>query len=280
VLVDKPAGPTSHDVVRAVRRTFGVRAVGHTGTLDPFATGLLVLLLGRATRLARFVESEAKTYRATARLGEATDTEDNTGQVIGPVYDGAALDEATVRQAFEGMRGPHEQRPPAFSAKKVDGVRSYTLARQGAATLLRSVPVTVHGLEMLRYGWPEVEFRCTVSAGTYVRSLARDAGDALGIGAHLTTLRREAIGRLRVESAVALHQIAPGMRVLSPAEVVGHLPRVDLAELAGQAVRHGRAVPNGWSVHGTVAMLLDGALLAVGTADEDVIKPMVVLEGA
>ena len=280
MLVDKPAGPTSHDVVRAVRRTFGVRAVGHTGTLDPFATGLLVLLLGRATRLARFVESEAKTYRATALLGRATDTEDNTGQVIGPVYEGAALDEATVLQAFEGMRGPHEQRPPAFSAKKVDGVRSYTLARQGAATLLRSVPVTVHGLEVLRYGWPEVEFRCTVSAGTYVRSLARDAGDALGIGAHLTTLRREAIGRLRVESAVALDEIAPGMRVLSPADVVGHLPRVDLEERDGQAVRHGRAVANAWGVHGTVAMLLEGELLAVGTADDEVIRPTVVLEGA
>lgn len=273
-------GPTSHDVVRAVRRTFGLRAAGHTGTLDPFATGLLVVLLGRATRLARFVEAEAKTYLATAQLGQATLTDDATGEPDGPPFTGPVPGEAAIRAAFEGLRGTHPQRPPAYSAKKVGGVRSYALARRGEAPALAPVPVTVHALDVLEAEWPRVTFRCTVSAGTYVRALARDAGRVLGTGAHLVALRREAIGRLDVADAVPLAALSRESPVRTPAEVLAHLPRVALDAAAHDAVAHGRPLPNGWAVQGTVALLDGEALVAVAQADDAWVRPVVVLEGA
>lgn len=278
--MDKPAGPTSHDVVRAVRRAFGTRAVGHTGTLDPFATGLLVVLVGRATRLARFLESEAKTYHAVARLGQATDTDDATGAPLGTPWAGMPPDRAAVEQALGALRGRIPQRPPAYSAKKVEGRRSYALARKGRAPELPPVPVTVHALELLRYEWPELEFRCTVGTGTYVRALARDAGEALGTGAHLTALRREAIGRFRVETATPLAALDAAAPLLPPAPLLAHLPHVQLPAPEREAVGHGRAVPNVWDARGTVALLEGEALVAIGTADDEWVRPTVVLEGA
>ena len=149
--MDKPEGITSHDAVQRVRRALRIRSAGHTGTLDPFATGLLVVLLGRATRLARFVEAQAKTYHAVARLGVRTDTDDRTGEVMEerPVE---RLDAGEVRRALEGFLGPGRQRPPAYSAKHVDGERSYRLARRGIAAELPATPVTVHRIELVSYG--------------------------------------------------------------------------------------------------------------------------------
>ena len=169
---------TSHDVVAAVRRRFKIKAVGHTGTLDPFATGLLVVVVGGATRLARFVEAERKTYLATARLGFATTTDDATGEAIGEAWAAEWPDRARVEAALERFVGRIEQRPPAYSAKKVAGVRSYALARQGRAVELKSAAVSIDRVAVVDYAPPVVSWRATVGPGTYLRAMAREIGRA------------------------------------------------------------------------------------------------------
>lgn len=278
MLLDKPAGITSHDAVQRVRRVFRTRAVGHTGTLDPFATGLLVALVGRATRLARFVEGEAKTYLAEARLGFATDTDDLTGTPLAePVP--VEVSTAAVRETLEAFRGRQEQRPPAFSAKHVGGERSHRLARRGAAVELRPVPVEVTGIELLELTGDRVRFRVTVSAGTYVRAIARDLGERLGCGAHLVALRRERIGRLTVADAVPLEALGPDTPLLPPQAVLPDLPLRTLDAAEADHVRHGRPIPGGAEA-GTVGLVCDGTLLAIGEAADGMIQPRVVLEGA
>ena len=275
--MDKPAGITSHDVVARARLALGVRAVGHTGTLDPFATGLLVLLVGRATRLARFVEAERKTYLAVARLGVRTETDDRTGAAIGEWRESLGVSEADVRGALREFVGPQRQRPPSYSAKHVGGVRSYRLARRGRAVELPEIEITVHRIDLVSYAPPEVTFRAEVSAGTYLRAVARDLGDRLGVGAHLAELRREAIGALRVADAVPLHEVGPA--VVRPArEVLGHLPVVHLDESARTAVLHGRAVASpGESAGGDVALVAAGELIAVAREVDGWLRPAVVL---
>lgn len=276
MLVDKPAGPTSHDVVQRVRRALGTRAVGHTGTLDPFATGLLVVLVGRATRLARFVEAQPKTYLGTARLGLATDTDDRTGTPLGPPVDVAGIAEDRVVAAVAALQGEQQQRPPRYSARHVDGERSYRLARRGIAAELPATPVTVHRIELVSYAPPELAFRVTVSAGTYVRALARDLGARLGVGAHLTALRREAVGALRIEDAVPLERVdASALR--PPGAALGHLPTRELDEPGRLAVSHGRALPVEPGASGDVALLHAGRLVAVARADDGWLRPSVVL---
>jgi tRNA pseudouridine55 synthase len=276
VLVDKPAGITSHDVVQRVRRALGIRSAGHTGTLDPFATGLLVVLLGRATRLARFVEGQAKTYRAVARLGVTTDTDDPTGAVVEerPIE---RLDAAEVRRALEGFVGPGRQRPPVYSAKHVDGERSYRLARRGEPVAPAEVAVMVHAVEWLRWTPPDLEFRIEVSAGTYIRAVARDLGAALGVGAHLSALRREAIGPLRVDDAVPLDALGPES-VRPPTLVLAHLPAVPLDEAGRGHAVHGRLVPEAAGDGGELARLMAGdELVAVARRDAEGWQPVVVL---
>lgn len=281
LLVDKPEGPTSHDVVRQVRRAYGAEAAGHTGTLDPFATGLLIVLLGRATRLARFVESDRKTYRATARLGFGTTTDDRTGEPLGEDVGSGSVTPAAVESALAGLRGPLLQRPPAFSAKKVAGRRSYVMARRGDAPELAPVPVTVHAIELLSFTGALVEFRCTVSAGTYVRALARDLGEALGCGGHLTALRREAIGALHVRDAVPLEAITAATPLRAAQSVLPHLAAVPVDAAARRELGFGRVLANAVGVAGTVSLVgEDGALVAIGEAGPDVIRPIVVLEPA
>jgi tRNA pseudouridine55 synthase len=272
---------TSHDVVHRVRRVLGIRAAGHTGTLDPFATGLLVVLVGRATRLARFVEGQPKTYLATARLGSRTSTDDLTGEPIGP-QSGEQVPEPLVRQALAGFLGTHPQRPPLYSAKRIGGERSYQKARRGETVELAEVNVTVHDIEVVGYRPPDLEFRMTVSAGTYIRAIARDLGDRLGVGGHLTRLRRESVGPLRVEQAVPLDRLGLAA-LISARSVLGDLPAVELDEPARQAVVHGRAVRDsgeaGKRVSGEeVALLASGELVAVARADGEWLRPAVVLE--
>ena len=274
--MDKPAGPTSHDVVHRVRRALKTRAVGHTGTLDPFATGLLVVLVGRATRLARFVEAESKTYLATARLGVATDTDDRTGTPLAPPADPSGIDRNRVTEALAALGGEQSQRPPRYSAKHVGGERSYRLARRGVAVEPAATTVMVHRIELVSWSSPELVFRATVSAGTYVRALARDLGERLGVGAHLTALRREAIGKLRVEDAVPLELVGPAA-VRTPREVLGHLPAVELDEPGRAAVSHGRAVPTDAEARGDVALTYAGELVAVARAGDGWLRPSVVL---
>ncbi len=276
MLVDKPAGPTSHDVVQRVRRLLQTRAAGHTGTLDPFATGLLVVLLGRATRLARFVEAQPKTYLAVARLGVATDTDDRTGAALGPAADVSGVTEAAVSAALAGFLGERRQRPPRYSARHVDGERSYRRARRGEAVDPAETDVTVHRIELVRFAPAEVSFRVTVSAGTYVRAIARDLGDELGVGAHLVELRREAIGALRVEDAVPLERL-DAAAVRPPRAVLGHLPALELDDPARVAVSHGRAVPADPGASGVVTLVHEGELVAVARAADGWLRPSVVL---
>jgi tRNA pseudouridine55 synthase len=276
VLVDKPAGLTSHDVVQRVRRVLATRAVGHTGTLDPFATGLLVVLVGRATRLARFVEAESKQYLATARLGVATETDDPTGAPLGPAVEVGHLDAAALRSALAAFVGPQTQRPPRYSAKHVDGERSYRLARRGKGVDPAEVEVTVHRAELVEWSAPAVSFRVTVSPGTYVRAIARDLGQRLGVGAHLTALRREAIGTLSLADAVPLDRLTPAA-LLPVRAVLRHLPQVELDEPAREAVRHGRPVPAADGPEGHVALLHAGEVVAVAQGADGWLRPSVVL---
>lgn len=276
--MDKPSGITSHDAVARVRRALRIRAVGHTGTLDPFATGLLVMLLGRATRLARFLAPLPKRYRAVARLGVRTDTEDRTGRVLAEVAPAEWPDAEALGRAMAGLTGPQRQVPPVYSAKRVEGRRSYRLAREGRAPELEPVAVEVHRLALVRYAPPEVEFVATVSSGTYIRALARDLGDALGIGAHLTALRREAIGALEVADAVPLESLGPATTPLAPGAVLGHLPAVALSEAEAADVGFGRTVRRAGSA-GTARLERDGRLLAIGEACAEGWHPAVVLEG-
>jgi tRNA pseudouridine(55) synthase len=252
--------------------------------LDPFATGLLVVLVGRATRLARFVEGQLKIYLATARLGIRTDTDDITGRVIESSDIGGRLDPAEVAEALAEFIGTSLQRPPDFSAKHVGGERSYHKARRGEAVQLEPVSVTVTRLEVLECKPPLVTFRAAVSAGTYIRGIARDLGDRLGVGAHLMSLRREAIGSLRIEDAAQLEHLSA--RALIPARsVLGNIATVELNADDRIAVSHGRAVvasgEAGKRESGTVVGLLGGGqLVAVARVEDGWLRPIVVLEAS
>ncbi len=268
-----------------VRRVYGVRSVGHTGTLDPFATGLLVILLGRATRLARFVSSQAKTYVATARLGVRTTTDDRTGDPLGETIDTAGLDEELVGAALAAFTGAGRQRPPVYSAKSVGGERSHRKARRGEAVALAETDVTVHEMTLVTFDPPAVTFRTTVSAGTYIRALARDLGERLGVGAHLTALRREAIGALRVERAVSVEDLTGETPLLPPRAVLGHLPAVELDRAARAKVVHGQPVAAPAPapappapLEGPVLLMEGDLVVAVATAEQGWLKPKVVLD--
>lgn len=273
--MDKPAGPTSHDVVARARRVLGERSIGHTGTLDPFATGLLVLLIGKGTRVARFLDGLAKTYLATARLGQRTATDDLTGAPVGAAYQGALPDRETIGQALAGFVGAQSQTPPAFSAKRQDGERAYARARRGETVELAPAAVTVYAAELLSVEGADVTFRVTVSTGTYIRAIARDLGERLGVGAHLTALRRESIGSLRVDDALPLDRLVPGTSLWPLGAVLSHLPRVMLEEAGRVDVVHGRPVTG--VVMGTTVLVAGNDVIAVAEGDGTWLRPTVVL---
>ena len=275
--MDKPEGPTSHDVVARARRLFGTRAVGHTGTLDPFATGLLILVFGPATRLARFAERHRKTYRAVIRLGVSTATDDRTGEVLSETTPPAWPASEAVREELARFRGETSQRPPAYSARRIAGERSYHLARRGAPAVAPPASVTVYAIELLGYQPPLVSIRVEVSAGTYVRSLGRDLGERLGTGAHLVELRREAIGPWRVEQATPLAELTGAEPLLAPRELVDDLPAVSLAPEELRAVLHGRDIPRSGVLGGEAALLEGGRLVAVARAIPGAWHPAIVL---
>ncbi len=250
LLVDKPGGWTSHDVVAKVRSLTGAKA-GHAGTLDPMATGLLVVGLGRSTRLIRFVQGQAKEYVARARLGVATDTLDADGAILS--RSPLPVDEGTVRRAMERFVGDIMQVPPMVSAKKVGGKRLYALAREGVEVQRAPRPVTVHEFELLDLApcdYPEIEFRAVVSTGTYIRTLADDLARALGGHAHLTSLRRTRIGDLRVDAASSIDAIEQATTagtlddlVVAPVDALSPLPKIVLAGELAAAAAHGVAIP-------------------------------------
>lgn len=217
LLVDKPAGMTSHDVVQHVRRIYGERSIGHLGTLDPFATGLLVLLLGRATRLATFIDTEPKVYEAVIKFGDETDTDDSTGTVI---RSAPAPAEPAIRAAIASLSGKVSQIPPAYSAKSVDGTRAYDAARRGEPLELRPVEVQVHSWDGLRFADDILAATITCSGGTYIRALARDLGRLTSSAAHLESLRRTRVGKFDVRQAPTLESLAANPSRITPLQVV------------------------------------------------------------
>lgn len=214
LLVDKPVGPTSHDVVDMARRALKTRKVGHAGTLDPFASGLLILVVGRATKaVSKFVGLD-KAYEATLKLGATSDTMDRTGAIMQKAC--ASVSRAAFEAALERFRGPVDQVPPMYSAKKIGGRKLYELAREGKEVAREPVRVTIHELGLVSYTWPLARIRTRVSSGTYIRALAHDIGMTLGCGAYLEELRRTAVGPHRVEDALPPEKIDASR--LSPLE--------------------------------------------------------------
>jgi tRNA pseudouridine55 synthase len=275
LLVDKPAGVTSHDVVDVVRRALDTRKVGHAGTLDPMATGLLLIGVGRATRLLRFLGTLPKTYEGTLRLGVETTTLDAEGDVVRETV--VHVSEAEVGEAMRTLVGESLQRPPAYSAVKVGGRKLYEAAREGERLEAEPRPIRVDAFDLVSFDTLDASFRITCSGGTYVRVLAADAGAVLGCGAHLIALRRTAIGPHRVDDAAPPDSAGEPL----PMEAaVGHLPRLDLDAEEAQAASHGRPLGPA-SLRGPYAVFgPSGHLIGVYEDDGPKARPQVILAPA
>lgn len=278
LLVDKPAGMSSHDVVALARRALGTRKVGHGGTLDPFATGLLVILAGRGTRLLQFVPSEPKVYEATIRFGAETDSDDVTGQVV---REAPLPAPAAVLAAIPLLTGDLDQLPPAYSAKHVDGERAYAIARRGESPALQPSRVHVEGWEVLEQRDDRLVARITCGTGTYIRSLARDLGRATGSAAHLETLRRVQVGPFSVGDATDVEALKAGApRLHDMVEALGSMPRVRLDEHEVRRVRHGMQVPATGDASRAALLDANGELIAVANREGPSWQPAVVLATA
>jgi tRNA pseudouridine55 synthase len=248
LVIDKPAGMTSHDVVNRVRRIFQQRSVGHLGTLDPSATGVLPLLLGNLTRLAQFYTNAEKIYEGEIRFGFATDTYDAAGTVTGPIQDiKVSLEE--LREMATGFQGVIEQMPPPFSAKKINGVPAYRLARKHQEVSLSPVQVEIKEFEILGAEDDHASFRARVVSGTYMRSIAHEMGERLGCGAHLSSLRRTTVGDFDLADARTLEEAEAAARsgvlddiFIHPRKLLPQFPSVTASEEACSHIRNGRAV--------------------------------------
>ena len=273
LLVDKPGGMTSHDVVDRVRRALGTRKVGHAGTLDPMATGLLVVGVGRATRLLRYLSGLEKDYEGVARLGEETDTLDADGEVVRTAPVGVTREQLDA--ALAGLTGDLDQRPPAYSAVKVGGEAMHKAARRGEAVEAAARPVHVASFVATSFDGRDFAFTCSVSSGTYVRVLAADAGAALGCGAHLTSLRRTRVGAFSIDEAWPLDDLGTPQ----PVELaVRHMPalRLDHPDEAAAAANGRPLGPAG--LEGPYAVFgPDGRLVAVYRDDHAKAVPEMVL---
>ena len=276
-LVDKPAGMTSHDVVAVVRRATKASRAGHAGTLDPFATGLLVVLLGRATRLIPFMDGEPKVYDATIRFGEETDTDDASGVVVRRADEPSA---EAITRAIGGLTGPLEQMPPAYSAKSVGGVRAYAAARRGAPLELSPTNVVVNAWSNVVRDGAELRARIVCSGGTYIRALARDLGRATESAAHLTALRRVSSGRFSVDAANSLDDFANGSaKLLGARDAVPQIPEQEVTDDERGRASHGNAVAARVD-GGLVALVQEETLLAIAQRHGDELQPKTVLVDA
>ncbi len=308
LIIDKPAGLTSHDVVARVRKIIAERRVGHTGTLDPFATGVLVILVGRATRLAQFFSGAEKEYEAVIRLGYATDTGDVTGNRIEAATTQALrsteIHGEEIEDALAMFRGEIEQTPPMYSAKKIGGRKLYELARRGEEVERKPVRVTISEFECILHdgelvksnddGTQDLRARVVCSAGTYIRTLAEDLGKKLGTGAHLAELRRTRAGQFKIEDAITLEQLAElkesgsfYSRLISPFETLSQLPAIELDADDARRTSNGielRILPDEaatWTDGQPLRMCHESCeLLAVGFYDQAraVVHPRVVIK--
>lgn len=292
LIIDKPAGITSHDAVMRVRRVLGTKRVGHTGTLDPLATGVLVLLIGNATRLAKFIDKDEKEYEALVKFGSETDTGDVTGK---QKAEGGRPNEEISRQlsttnwgtVFAKFRGDTLQTPPMYSAKKVAGKKLYELARAGIEVERKAVPVTIRELELIEQTDSEIRIRVSCSAGTYIRTLAEEIGREVGPGAHLVELRRTRAGKFGLQDGAALAEFESSelpLQALRPiTEAVGHLPELNLTAERAAKTRNGLStrVDEAKFAPGSAVRMLDenSDLIAIGIYDGDqkIVKPKIVL---
>ena len=297
LIIDKPVGPTSHDVVARVRRILKTKRVGHTGTLDPFATGVMVILVGQATRLAQFLDKDEKEYKALLRFGAETDTGDVTGARTAecglPEEElSAVLAETKWEQVLQKFRGEIDQVPPMYSAKKVEGKKLYELARKGVEIKRRSVRVNISALEIenedhIRTRDHTLDLRVVCSAGTYIRTLAEEIGRAVGVGAHLAELRRTRAGRFDISKAATLEALEvasdPPTSLIPMSEAVTHLPGVVLDDDRILKTRNGLSTrfPDAQLANGAMVRMLDSRadLIAIGiyNAEEKTVQPKVVL---
>lgn len=277
LVIDKPADWTSHDVVAKVRKILRTRRVGHTGTLDPFATGVLVICLNRATRLVQYLTGDDKEYVATMRLGFATDTGDFTGEALSPVTDARHITADQVQNALKPFRGHIRQIPPMYSAKKIGGVRLHELARRGEEVERQPIEIEIKELELLMDSLAgEFSFRVVCTAGTYIRTLAEDIGKQLGVGAHLTSLRRTRAGSNRLSEAVTLEKLGELVEenrlaevLISMADAV-ELTEVILSEEECKAIAYGRSIrrARNWPT-GTQAKLCNAERKLLAMAEFD-----------
>ena len=308
LIIDKPAGMTSHDVVARVRKISGERKVGHTGTLDPFATGVLVLLAGRATRIAQFLSAAEKEYEAVIRFGYSTNTGDLTGVRVESPTDPRGQSPQSLRReeiesAMTSLKGEIKQLPPMYSAKKIAGQKLYQHAHRGEVIEREPLSVTIHEFELVTAdhnvsahdaGACDIRVRVVCSAGTYVRTLAEDLGKELGVGAHLTMLRRTRAGQFGIDAALTLERLEEVIAhkqlidaLISPHDALSHLPSIDLNDEQLRRTSHGVALPLNdkevtLSEGDPVRLSKDNQLIAVGKFDAQqcTIHPSVVLTSA
>lgn len=318
LVIDKPAGLTSHDVVARLRRILKTRKIGHTGTLDPFATGVLVMLVGKATRLAQFLDKDDKEYEATVRFGHETDTGDITGSPKSKVQSPGPEELAhlptieDIEKVLPQFRGPIEQVPPMYSAKKVEGKKLYELARKGIEIERKAVAVTISDIgvfERPRRGDSETRKRgdepidplpttrdsgpekrdlgltVACSAGTYIRTLAEDIARAAGSAAHLAELRRTRAGKFDISEAITLDELElledPYQKLIDMNKAVSHLPEIELTENETAKIRNGLTIPARYENEGVLTMRLTGAgselvAIALQREKEGVIRPRLV----
>lgn len=274
LVVDKPQGITSRDAVDLAARWFPRKTkLGHAGTLDPLATGVLVLAVGHATRLIEYVQDMPKTYRTRIVLGATSDTDDADGTIT-PKSDAKPVAESAIRGALSPFIGEIEQVPPAYSAARISGQRAYDLARRGDEVNLAPRRVRIDGIEIISYDWPQLELDVHCGKGTYIRSIARDLGAALGVGGYVATLRRTRIGPFTVDSAVTLDTTAEEAlrHLLPPVAAVSHKPIVRVSKDEARRLRQGQMIPA--SGTGEVAVLGEsGELIAVGRVDGKRLRP-------
>jgi tRNA pseudouridine55 synthase len=286
VVVDKPSGMTSHDVVARVRRILGTRKVGHAGTLDPMATGVLVLGIERATKLLGHLALDRKAYLSTIRLGSSTTTDDAEGEVLSTVDSVDAVRDGDIHAGIAALTGEVSQVPSAVSAVKIDGKRAYARVRAGERVEIPARPVTVYRFDLLGLrrepAWIDIDVLVECSSGTYVRALARDLGAGLGIGGHLTVLRRTMVGPFGLKMAKTLAQLEsePVLSLDLDAAVGVAFPRRDVDNGEARAVRHGQRLPAG-GIDGTYGVFdRDGHAIALAVDDGSTARPLVVLAGS
>ncbi|MBI4472222.1 MAG: tRNA pseudouridine(55) synthase TruB [Acidobacteria bacterium] len=274
-IIDKPEGLTSHDVVQRIRKMFKTSKVGHLGTLDPMATGVLPVCIGKGTRLGQFLPNSPKEYIGEIRFGFSTTTYDRQGTITGSEQP-VTVTRAEIEQAMAGMTGEIEQIPPPFSAKKLGGVPAHKLARRGATVEIAPVKVTVYAFEMTRLELPLMTFRVVCSPGTYIRSLAHDLGRKVGCGAHLTSLRRTRSGDFTEADAVPLQRLS-AEDLIPMDQMLASWPRIEVGGTDEDRVVHGNPIPGSGSIPFARIFNKKGEFIALASVENGLVRPRLVL---